>query len=123
MAFNDKFQSTITILSPKKEIASSSIIHRYPPNCARCRNHGFKNPLKAHKRYCKFRTCSCEKCRLTSERQKVMAIQTAFRRAQAQDEAMGVESGETEAVAMEKLELVKSEIVEAVESEGEIEGV
>lgn len=60
---------------------------RTPPNCARCRNHGLRIILNRHKRYCKFRSCDCERCLLTTDRQRVMAKQTAQKRAREQDEA------------------------------------
>ncbi|XP_070507454.1 doublesex- and mab-3-related transcription factor dmd-4-like [Chironomus tepperi] len=64
------------------------------PNCARCSNHGLKIKLRSHKRFCAYRNCNCEKCKLTNDRQRDMALQTAMRRAHALDESRVLVQGQ-----------------------------
>ena len=87
---------------------------RTPPNCARCKNHGVKIALKGHKRYCVNKNCVCYKCSLTSDRQKIMALQTALRRALEQDESRILGVGEVLPTNNRTIEQNQNPVVESV---------
>ncbi|XP_055257360.1 doublesex- and mab-3-related transcription factor B1 [Moschus berezovskii] len=50
------------------------------PKCSRCRNHGFLVPVKGHAGKCPWKQCTCEKCYLIAERQKIMAAQKVLKK-------------------------------------------
>jgi len=106
--------------------ASSTFNPRTAPNCARCKNHGLKNGLKGHKRYCRFWNCKCDKCLQTENRQKVMARETAHRRARKLHESKLQEFKEARERAQrmgEKPPEIPPELLEPILSPSEIPNV
>ncbi|KAL2772520.1 doublesex- and mab-3-related transcription factor B1, partial [Daubentonia madagascariensis] len=56
------------------------------PKCSRCRNHGFLVPVKGHAGKCRWKQCTCEKCYLITERQKIMAAQKVLKKQSSEEE-------------------------------------
>lgn len=83
----------------KAELAKLADKMLRAPKCSRCRNHGFLVPVKGHAGKCRWKQCTCEKCYLITERQKIMAAQKVLKK-QASEEEPELASGAT-AVAPE----------------------
>ncbi|CAD5231823.1 unnamed protein product [Bursaphelenchus xylophilus] len=64
-----------------KEAKSSDPSERMP-HCQRCAQHNVKNRLRGHKQVCPFKDCTCPKCLVVIERQRLMADQIKLRRLQ-----------------------------------------
>ncbi|XP_049631431.1 doublesex- and mab-3-related transcription factor B1 [Suncus etruscus] len=69
------------------------------PKCSRCRNHGFLVPVKGHVGMCRWKRCTCEKCSLITERQKIMAAQKQLKKEAEEEEGEQQQQKQQQATA------------------------
>ena len=59
---------------------SSGKSNRRVPQCARCRSHNILSSVRGHKRQCKWRDCTCAKCKIVDDKRRVTAVRVAVLR-------------------------------------------